>query len=133
VQAEPLLAARTVAIANSVTYNRAGNDVTNVRAAVQRVGFRTLGALAASVIVRQLSSEITDPALRARADQLWRHSAHVAALAQVIARRVFLPAELPGAPALLAAQASVPLSLRLSISDVGGVPMAGYRALVFYP
>lgn len=88
VQAEPLLAARTVAIANSVTYNRSGNDVTNVRAAVQRVGFRTLGALAASVIVRQLSSEITDPGLRARADALWHHSAHVAALAQVIARRV---------------------------------------------
>jgi HD-like signal output (HDOD) protein len=88
VQAEPLLAARTVAIANSVTYNRSGNDVTNVRAAVQRVGFRTLGALAASVMVRQLSSEITDPDLRARADALWRHSAHVAALAQVIARRV---------------------------------------------
>jgi HD-like signal output (HDOD) protein len=88
VQAEPLLAARTVAIANSVAYNRAGHDVTNVRAAVQRVGFRTLGALAASVIVRQLASEISDPGLRERANQLWVHSAHVAALAQVIARRV---------------------------------------------
>jgi len=88
VQAEPLLAARTVAIANSVAYNRSGNDVTNVRAAVQRVGFRTLGALAASVIVRQLASEIRDPGLRQKADQLWAHSAHVAALAQVIARRV---------------------------------------------
>jgi HD-like signal output (HDOD) protein len=88
VQAEPLLAARTVSIANSVAYNRSGNDVTNVRAAVQRVGFRTLGALAAAVIVRQLDSEITDPGLRARADRLWEHSAHVAALAQVIARRV---------------------------------------------
>ena len=62
VQAEPLLAARTVAIANSAAYNRAGNDVTNVRAAVQRVGFRTLGALAASVIVRQLASGVSDPA-----------------------------------------------------------------------
>ena len=88
VQAEPLLAARTVAIANSVAYNRTGHDVTNVRAAVQRVGFRTLGALAASVIVHQLASEISDPDLRARADALWIHSAHVAALAQVIARRV---------------------------------------------
>lgn len=88
VQAEPLLAARTVAIANSVAYNRAGHDVTNVRAAVQRVGFRTLGALAASVIVRQLAGEIVDPGLRAKADALWIHSAHVAALAQVIARRV---------------------------------------------
>jgi HD-like signal output (HDOD) protein len=88
VQAEPLLAARTVAIANSVAYNRAGNDVTNVRAAVQRVGFRTLGALATSVIVRQLDNGITSPVLRAMADRLWQHSAHVAALAQVIARRI---------------------------------------------
>lgn len=88
VQAEPLLAARTVAIANSVAYNRTGNDVTNVRSAVQRVGFRTLGALATAVIVRQLASEIRDPELRQKADALWAHSAHVAALAQVIARRV---------------------------------------------
>lgn len=88
VQAEPLLAARTVAIANSVAYNRSGNDVTNVRAAIQRVGFRTLNALAAAVIVRQLDSKIVHPVLRAKADQLWQHSAHVAALAQVIARRV---------------------------------------------
>jgi HD-like signal output (HDOD) protein len=88
VQTEPLLAARTVAIANSAAYNRAGSEVTNVRAAVQRVGFRTLGALAASVIVRQLAGGVTDPVLRAKADQLWQHSANVAALALVIARRV---------------------------------------------
>ncbi len=88
VQSEPLLAARTVAIANSVAYNRSGNEITNVRNAVQRVGFRTLNALAAAVIVRQLDSKITHPALRAKADQLWKHSAHVAALSQVIAKRV---------------------------------------------
>ncbi len=88
VQAEPLLAARTVAIANSVAYNRSGNEITNVRSAIQRVGFRTLNALAAAVIVRQLDSKISHPALRKKADQLWQHSAHVAALAQVIARRV---------------------------------------------
>ena len=88
VQSEPLLAARTVAIANSVAYNRSGNEITNVRNAVQRVGFRTLNALAAAVIVRQLDSKITQPALRAKAEQLWKHSAHVAALSQVIAKRV---------------------------------------------
>ncbi|RJG08445.1 HDOD domain-containing protein [Massilia cavernae] len=88
VQAEPLLAARTVAIANSVAYNRSGREITNVRAAIQRVGFRTLNAMVAAVMVRQLDSKITHPALRAKADQLWQHSAHVAALAQVIARRV---------------------------------------------
>jgi HD-like signal output (HDOD) protein len=78
VQNEPLLAARTVAIANSAAYNRSGNDVTNVKAAVQ----------AASVIVRQLGSQISDPALKRQADQLWQHSAHVASLAHVIAKRV---------------------------------------------
>jgi HD-like signal output (HDOD) protein len=88
VQAEPLLAARAVAIANSVAYKRAGNEVTNVVAAVQRVGFRTLGALAAAVITRQLAGQIRAPELRAKADQLWQHSANVAALAQVLARRV---------------------------------------------
>jgi len=88
VQTEPLLAARTVAIANSAAYNRNGSEVTNVRTAVQRVGFRTLGALAAAVIVRQLASGITEPGLRAKADQLWQHSTHVAALSQVIAKRV---------------------------------------------
>jgi HD-like signal output (HDOD) protein len=88
VQAEPLLAARTVAIANSVAYNRSGNEITNVRSAIQRVGFRTLNALAAAVIVRQLDSKISHPVLRKKAEQLWQHSAHVAALSQVIARRV---------------------------------------------
>lgn len=54
---------------------------------------------------------------------------------RVIARRVFLPRELPGAPEQLAPQSSLPLSLRLSVADVasGALPMAGYRALVFYP
>lgn len=88
VQAEPLLAARTVSIANSFAYNRAGQEITTVRAAVQRVGFRTLNALVAAVIVRQLDSNIKDPQLRAMSDKLWQHSAHVAALSQVLARRV---------------------------------------------
>jgi predicted Zn finger-like uncharacterized protein len=51
----------------------------------------------------------------------------------VIARRVFLPDELPGAPALLPAQDSVAISLRLSLAVGDALPMAGYRALVFYP
>ena len=51
----------------------------------------------------------------------------------VIARRVFLPEELPGAPALLPAKNAVSISLRLSLAVGESMPMAGYRALVFYP
>src|SRR5437762_357263 len=58
IQAEPLLAARTVAIANSVAYNRSGNEITNVRSAVMRLGFSTLRSLVAALIVRQFGSKI---------------------------------------------------------------------------
>lgn len=51
----------------------------------------------------------------------------------VIARRVFLPEELPGVPLLLPARDSVTVSLRLSMAVGDALPMAGYRALVFYP
>jgi hypothetical protein len=88
VMTEPLLAARTVAIANSVAYNRSGSEITNVRTAVMRLGFRTLQSLVAAVVVRQIGSTIADPSLRAKVNQLWEHTAHVAALAHVIARKV---------------------------------------------
>jgi len=88
IQADPLLAARSVAIANSVAYNRSGTEISSVRAAVQRLGIRTLQSLVAAVIVRQIGSQVTEPSLAAKINQLWEHTAHVAALAQVIARRV---------------------------------------------
>ncbi|HAT33450.1 MAG TPA: histidine kinase [Janthinobacterium sp.] len=88
VMAEPVLSARTVAIANSAAYNRSGDEITSVRLAVNRLGFRTLKSMVASVIVRQLGSAITDPQLRAKSARLWEHTAHVAALAQVIAKKV---------------------------------------------
>jgi HD-like signal output (HDOD) protein len=86
---EPQLAARTVALANSAAFNRNGEaTVTNVRAAVMRIGYRSLQMLVASLVVRQFGSRIVDPELRFKAEQLWEHTAHVAALAQVFARRV---------------------------------------------
>jgi HD-like signal output (HDOD) protein len=85
---EPLLAARTVALANAAVFNRGGTPVTSVRSAVQRVGYRNLYTMAAAMVVRQFGSRIRDKALRAQAEQLWRHTAHVAALSHVIARKL---------------------------------------------
>lgn len=85
IQLEPLLSVKVVAIANSVVFNRSGKRITDVRSAVTLVGVRTVRNLAMAVIVQQLAGA------QARSDivtQLWRHSAHVAALAQVIARRI---------------------------------------------
>ncbi|MDP2794087.1 MAG: HDOD domain-containing protein [Sulfurisoma sp.] len=88
IMAEPLLAARVVAMANSVVYNRGGREIADVKLAVPRLGFRTVRSLATAVAVRQLAAAPRDPRLRAMAAQLWEHTAHVAALAHVIARRV---------------------------------------------
>lgn len=85
VLAEPLVAARLVSIANSVAYTRYGAKVDNVRNAVHLLGFKTLRALVAAIIVRQFSGGIADPALREKADRLWLHCAQVAALAKVVA------------------------------------------------
>jgi hypothetical protein len=52
---------------------------------------------------------------------------------QVISRRVFLPEEWPDAPEVLPEQGSLTVSFRLSLSVGEATPMAGYRALVFYP
>jgi len=88
VQAEPLLAARIVAMANSVAYNRSNHEITDVRTSVQRLGFRTVRLLATALVTRQLASGAAERSIQDMATQLWQHTAHVASLARVIARRV---------------------------------------------
>ena len=88
VQAEPLLAARVVAMANSVVYNRSGKAILDVHNAVARIGFKTLRILATSVAVGQLEGMSKVPAHRHLAARLWEHTAHVAALARVVAKHV---------------------------------------------
>jgi len=84
--AEPVIAARLVAVSNSAIYARRGATVDNVRTAVNLLGLKTLRALVAAIVVRQICSAVATPAIRAQAEQLWQHCAHVAALAYVIGR-----------------------------------------------
>lgn len=89
VLAEPVLAAKTVAISNSAMFNRAGAPVvTNVRGAIMRIGYQNLFALAAAMVVRQFGSKISNPEVRAKAEKLWDHTLAVAALGRLIARQV---------------------------------------------
>ena len=88
IKAEPLISARVVAVANSSAFNRAGRVITDVRAALALIGLRTLRALAMAIVARQLAGTPESPAQRALASRLWEHTSHVAALAQVFARRV---------------------------------------------
>ena len=87
-QDDPLLAARVVAVANSVIFNRSGRAIADIKSAVSRIGFNTLRALAASVVVRQMQGMARTGEHKQMAMKLWEHTTHVAALSQVIARRV---------------------------------------------
>ena len=88
IAAEPILSSRVLSIANSIAYNPGGRVITELKSGISRLGFATLRALAAAVIVRQMKDMSHDVSHRALAARLWEHTAHVAALARVIARRV---------------------------------------------
>ncbi len=88
IAAEPILATRVLSIANSIAYNPGGRSITELKSAISRLGFATLRALAASIIVRQMKEMSKAEEHRALAAKLWEHTAHVAALARVIAKRV---------------------------------------------
>ncbi len=88
VSAEPLLAARVVAIANSTAYNPGGREITSVNTAVSRLGFRPLRSLVMAMIVRQFASMLSEPTLRIKAAQLWEHCAQVAAISHVLSKRI---------------------------------------------
>ena len=88
IQADPLLSARVVGMANSVLYNRSGREVVDVKTAVNRLGFGTLRTLAMALVTRQMAGAATAPDQRIAAQKLWERTAHVAALARILAQRV---------------------------------------------
>jgi len=88
VKIEPLLSARVVAIANSVAFRRSDTDITDVATAVARIGLRSVQTLVNALIVRQLAGLPKDARTQALVSQLWEHTAHVASLSRMLARRV---------------------------------------------
>jgi HD-like signal output (HDOD) protein len=86
IQAEPLLAARVVALANSVAFSRNGIPVADVRSGVARLGLRFVRALATALVMRQMAGSLKSPVYQALGVRLWEHTVHVAALAHVLAR-----------------------------------------------
>ena len=85
---DPLISARVLAVANSAIYNRSGQSISDIRNAVARIGLRMTRSLAVAIATRQMAGEPKSAELRQASAQLWIHTAHVAALAQVIARRI---------------------------------------------
>ena len=85
---EPVLAAQLIRMANSAALNPASTPVTDLRAAVTRVGVDTVRSATIAFAVRQLSEAPTLRGLEMQLGVLWRRSVQVASLCSVIARRL---------------------------------------------
>jgi HD-like signal output (HDOD) protein len=86
VQAEPVLAAKAVRMANTVALNPYGALVDSVGVAVRRIGLESLRSLAFAVASEQLAGDRRSPNMRTLAQGLWMRSLDVASWCFALAR-----------------------------------------------
>jgi len=85
---EPVLASQIVRMANSAALKPAGAHVTDLRAAVARVGLDTVRSATIAFAMRQLRDAPLLKGLEAPLGVLWRRSVLVASLSCIVARRL---------------------------------------------
>lgn len=87
VSAEPALSARLMQLSNSATLNPGGKRLTNLRAAMARVGLNMACSVTIAFAMSQLRRAETYKGVQVRLGKLWYEAAHLAAVSRVIARR----------------------------------------------
>lgn len=87
VQAEPVLAAKAIRMANTVALNPYGAQVDSVGVAVRRIGLASLRSLAFAVASEQIAGDHRSPNMRTVAQGLWLRSVDIAAWCFALARR----------------------------------------------
>lgn len=86
IEAEPLVAAKLMQLANSVAFNPLGREVAGVEQAIGRVGFDATRSLAISVAVAQIRLMPSMLPYADISDAAWKRSVHTAALVRELAR-----------------------------------------------
>jgi HD-like signal output (HDOD) protein len=90
---EPALAARLLKLANSATLNRTGKPVTDLRMAINRMGYNLVRSAAIAFAMSQMRQAVPLAILQAPLKELWVTSTHVAAVCFVLGRRAGLNAD----------------------------------------
>ena len=86
VGSEPALAARLLRISNSASLNRSGRTVTDLRTAINRIGYNMVRSASISFAMSQIRKSGKLQGLEVRLTNLWEQSTLVAAFAYVLAR-----------------------------------------------
>src|SRR3977135_465732 len=87
VGSEPALAARLMQIANSAALNFTGKAITELRTAINRMGFNMVRSAAIAFAMSQLKKVDALKGLEKPLDELWKSSAAVAAMSHAVAKR----------------------------------------------
>ena len=88
ISSEPSLAARLIQLANSAAFNAEGHEITDPRAAIQRLGFNIVRSTATSFAVNQLQNQEWLMPARPQLAAIWRRSNAVAASCYAVAEIV---------------------------------------------
>lgn len=85
---DPLIAKKLLRLANSLTYNPQGKIVSDLSAAIYRLGFQTVRTATLGVAMEQMlySAHLMD--VRDIAQRTWQHSLQVASIARVLSRHI---------------------------------------------
>jgi HD-like signal output (HDOD) protein len=86
VGSEPALAARLLRISNSASLNRTGRAVTDLRTAINRIGYNMVRSASISFAMAQIRKSNKLVGLEHHLNDLWQRSTLVAAFAFVLAR-----------------------------------------------
>jgi HD-like signal output (HDOD) protein len=87
VGSEPALSARLLRIANSASLNRSGRVVTDLRTAINRIGYNMVRSAAISFSMAQIRNSNKLAGLEHHLNELWQRSTLVAAFSYVLARK----------------------------------------------
>ncbi len=84
---EPALAARLLTMANSAALNRSGKVVTDLRTAINRMGYNMVRSAAISFAMAQIRRGSRFKAVQADLRRLWEEATQVGAIAFVVAKK----------------------------------------------
>lgn len=85
---EPLIASKLLRLSNSVTYNPSGRTISDLKAAISRLGFQAVRTTSLAVAMDQMLKSRQLAAFEDLSKQAWEHSLQVAAISRVLARRI---------------------------------------------
>ena len=88
IASEPALAARFVKLANSAAFNKSGREISDLKVAINTLGYNILRSQATVFAVRQMEKQEWLRPIRPVLADIWRTSNGVAALAYAVAKHV---------------------------------------------